>query len=138
MCLSGQAKGNKHQHSVACYVNERKAQTASLLYKRGLSQLAEGEFYTSDEIFCDTMFPNLREAGAERRLCRINDRQVDGEAEKHIIVMSFTRKKLFKLFFASLRTLEYASANDCEEDRLVYSSYDKVRDRQTPPSCFLY
>lgn len=60
-----------------------------------LSHLAEGEFHTSIEIFCYTIFPSLTEAGAEMRICRINDRQVDGEAEKHIIVMSFARKKPF-------------------------------------------
>lgn len=65
------------------------------IVQKWLSHLAEGECYTSNEIFCDTRLPNLTEPGAEMRICRINDRQVDGEAEKHIIVMSFGRKKPF-------------------------------------------
>lgn len=66
-------------------------------------------------IFCDIAFRSLTEPGAEMRVCRISDRQVDGEAEKHIIVMFFGREKLFYP-----RAL--ASANDCEEDRVVCSS----------------
>lgn len=70
-------------------------------------------------IFCDIAFRSLTEPGAEMRICRISDRQVDGEAEKHIIVMFFGPEKLFYCLSESPRTL--ASANDCEEDRVVCS-----------------
>lgn len=97
----GLCYGRKYLYFVTFYVicNNQKEQKSIFIVRKGCrlysTHQKEKGFYTSNDIFCDIIFHSLTEPQAQMRICRINDWQLDGEAEKHIIGMFLCGKNLF-------------------------------------------
>lgn len=80
-------------------LNNRKDLNINLIVQKGCCLYSghqeEDDFTQAMTFSCNIIFHSLTEPWAEMRICRINDRQVDGEAEKHIIGMFLWGKKPF-------------------------------------------